>query len=83
MPKDPTTVIVVDDGRIGIDRLAEFAMANLLAERVPMIVIDAPPAIDAAMHAARLAKECNEIVRHPRYQDRTPRSPKPRFRKRR
>lgn len=88
MGKDDTMIIIVDgDHHRGIDKLAMYEEINRMAREVPLIgiVLESPGAVERAVMAAemhiKLIKEVREIARHPRYQDRTPTSPKPRFKK--
>lgn len=82
-PRDDTTIVVID-ASFSVDKLAMYAEINRLA-RGPMIEIVMPDiaerAVMAIEHHVKLVKTFREIEHHPRYQDRTPRSPKPRFRK--
>ncbi len=88
MQRDIDTIaVLVVDGDHGIDKLAMYAEISARGrEKMDEIVIASPSrevehamlAFDATMN---LMKQCREIVQHPRYRDRTPRSPKPRFRK--
>ncbi len=80
-------IVLVVDGDYGMAKLAMYAeVAALGREKMAQIGLAAPsPMVERAMMAfdahVKLTKELREIVQHPRYQDRTPRSPKPRFRK--
>lgn len=86
MGRDDTMIVLVA-GDHGIDKLAMYEEINRVARENPLlcIVLENPGAVERAVMAAemhaRMIKEVREIVRHPRYQDHTPRSPKRRFRK--
>lgn len=81
MSRETDTIVLIDGAHHGIDRLVEFA---LIVDLSPVIVLSVEPMecrMAAAIDSIKLLKEFRVIEQHPRYQDRTPRSPKPRFRK--
>lgn len=89
MTRDRLTdaVVLVVDGEHGIDKLAMYAEISARGrDKLAEIVLMEPsPMVERAMLAfdasQKLTKTCREIMRHPRYQDRAPRSPKPKFKK--
>ncbi len=86
MPRDTDAIVLVVAGDHGVDKLAMYEAISRAA-RAPMIeLVVADGALERHLMAAeahiKLVKEFREIERHPRYRDNTPRSPKPRFRKR-